>query len=143
MMRDHTGLLSISLRVSVLLSVVGAVTLASGCTGTKGNAAHGKELYVQCQACHKPNENYVGPKHCGVIGRPAGSVPGFDYSEGMKAAGLTWDEANLDQFLTSPVAFVNGTKMGFAGFDNPNDRADVIAWLRKMNDDPSLCPKKN
>jgi len=128
---------------SVLLSVLSAATLVSGCSGAKGNAAHGKELYVQCQTCHKPAENYVGPKHCGVIGRPAASVPGFDYSEGMRASGITWDETTLDQFLTSPVAFVNGTKMGFAGFDNPSDRADVIAWLRKMNNDPNICRKKN
>jgi len=132
-----------TLRGGLLLSVVAATTLVSGCGGVKGNMAHGKELYAQCQACHKPAENFVGPMHCGVIGRPAASVPGFDYSEGMKASGLTWDETTLDQFLTSPVAFVNGTKMGFAGFDNPSDRADVIAWLRKMNDDPRICPKKS
>lgn len=132
-----------TLRGGLLLSMFAAATLVSGCGGAKGNAAHGRELYTQCQACHKPAENFVGPKHCGLIGRPAASVPGYDYSEGMKASGLTWDESTLDQFLTSPVAFVNGTKMGFAGFDNPSDRADVIAWLRKMNDDPTICPKKS
>jgi cytochrome c len=117
------------------------VTALSGC-GTRGDAVHGKQLYVQCQTCHRLSENFVGPRHCGVIGRPAGSVPGFDYSEGMKASGVTWDTKSIDQFLTSPVAYINGTKMGFAGFENPKDRADVIAYLEQANNDPTLCPKK-
>lgn len=106
-----------------------------------GNATHGKELYAQCQACHKLTENYVGPHHCGLIGRAAGSVPDFEYSEAMKASGLTWTPQTLNEFLTSPIAYVSGTKMGFAGFESPSDRADVIAWLVQANADPALCPK--
>ena len=128
---------------TLLLAPVVLLTLGlAACGGLKGDATHGKELYAQCQACHKLAENYVGPMHCGLIGRPAASVPGFEYSEGMKAAGLTWDEATIDQFLTSPVAFVNGTKMGFAGFESPQDRSDVIAYLKQANSDPALCPRK-
>jgi cytochrome c len=80
--------------------------------------------------------------HCGVIGRPAGTAPGFDYSEAMKASGIVWDPQKLDEFLTSPIAYVSGTKMGFAGFDNPADRADVIAYIVQANQDPAVCPKK-
>ncbi len=127
------------MRISVLATLAVLVTALSGC-GASGDAVHGKQLYVQCQACHKLSENFVGPMHCGLIGRPAGSVPGFDYSEGMKASGVTWDTRSIDQFLTS--AYVNGTKMGFAGFESPNDRADVIAYLKQTNNDPTLCPKK-
>ncbi len=110
--------------------------------GPKGNAIHGKELYTQCMACHKQQENFTGPRHCGLIGRPAGTVPGFDYSEAMKASGITWDAQKLDEFLTSPIAYVSGTKMGFAGFENPTDRADVITYIVQFNGDPAVCPKK-
>lgn len=127
-------------RVGLLVSAALLTTLAA-CTRSGGDLANGKKIYAVCQGCHKPTENYVGPKHCGLIGRAAASVPDFDYSEGMRASGLTWDAKTLDQFLTSPVAFVNGTKMGFAGLESPTDRADVIAYIRSMNDDPAICPK--
>ncbi len=70
------------------------------------------------RACHKLTENFVGPHHCGLIGRTAGSVPDFEYSEAMKASGITWTPKTLDEFLTSPIAYVSGTKMGFAGFES-------------------------
>lgn len=127
-----------------------ACLLVAACSGKSGggetavvagNATHGKELYTQCQACHKLTENFVGPHHCGLIGRAAGSVPDFEYSEAMKASGITWTPKTLDEFLTSPIAYVSGTKMGFAGFDSAGDRADVIAWLAQVNADPAACPK--
>lgn len=124
-----------------LVAIAGGLLV--GCGSSHGNVVHGKELYTQCQACHKLQENYVGPHHCGLFGRKAGTVPGFDYSEGMKASGIVWSAQTLDQFLTSPIAFVNGTKMGFAGFDSANDRADVIAFLEQANKDPALCPNKS
>lgn len=109
--------------------------------GPKGDALHGKELYTQCAGCHKLQENSIGPMHCGVIGRAAGTVPGFDYSEAMKTSGIVWDATKLDEFLTSPIAYVMGTKMGFAGFSNPTDRADVIAYIQQANSDPAICPQ--
>jgi len=116
--------------------------LLAGCGGSapKGDVAHGKELYTQCQACHKLTENFTGPMHCGVIGRPAGTVAGFDYSEAMKASGITWDAQKLDEFLTSPIAYVSGTKMGFAGLEVASDRADVIAYVVQFNADMGVCP---
>ena len=134
------------------LAVMIACTLAcvlAGCSGKSGeevtaiagNAVHGKELYVQCTGCHMLTENFTGPHHCGLIGRMAGSVPNFDYSEAMKASAITWSPKTLNEFLTSPIAYVNGTKMGFAGFDSANDRADVIAYLVEANSDPAVCPK--
>ncbi len=127
--------------VTCLLAACSGKSDGNEIAAVRGNAAHGKELYTQCQACHKLAENFVGPHHCGVIGRAAGSVPDFEYSEAMKAAGVTWTPKTLDEFLTSPIAYVSGTKMGFAGFDSASDRADVIAWLVQANADPAVCPK--
>jgi len=136
-----------SLKIVVVAVACVLVTACSGKAGggdaaaVAGNAAHGKELYAQCQACHKLTENFVGPHHCGLIGRAAGSVPDFEYSEAMKASGITWTPKTLDEFLTSPIAYVSGTKMGFAGFDSASDRADLITWLVQANADPAVCPK--
>jgi cytochrome c len=131
-----------SMKNKLALLAIAYLLILSACSSSpNGDVAHGKELYTQCQACHKPQENYLGPMHCGVIGRKAGSVAGFDYSEAMKASGLVWTTDNLDKFLTSPISFVDGTKMGFAGFPEARDRADVIAYLQQANNDPAVCPR--
>ena len=96
-----------------------------------GDADHGKELYAECKGCHALNVPRVGPPHCGVIGRPAGSVEGYHYSDVMKRAGFVWDDAHLDAFLNSPISYLNGTNMGFAGYFDPQDRADIIAYLKQ------------
>jgi cytochrome c len=116
---------------------------ACGSGAPKGNAERGKGLYAQCAGCHELGKNSVGPMHCHVLGRASGSVANYEYSEAMKTSGLVWDEKTLDEFLTAPFAYVTGTKMGFAGFANPTDRADVIAYLREAGSDSSACPPSN
>ena len=76
--------------VACLLSACGGGSGGASGTLAKGDPVHGKELYQQCAGCHQLQNNSVGPHHCGVVGRPAGSVPDFDYSEAMKASGITW-----------------------------------------------------
>ncbi len=100
--------------------------------------AKGEKVFKKCKACHQIGEgasNRTGPILTGVVGRPAASVEGFKYSKGMKemaGEGLIWDEANLDQFLTKPKAFVKKTKMGFAGLKKEGDRAAIIAYLKSV-----------
>jgi cytochrome c len=97
---------------------------------------HGKAIYAQrCMACHSIDFNGVGPKHRGVVGRPAASITGYSYSAALAASGLVWTEANLDKWLSDPEALVPGQKMGFKVTD-PNDRADVIAFLKTQALDP-------
>lgn len=96
-----------------------------------GDATRGKALYQGCNACHSIDDNDIGPKHRGVVGRPAGSVPDYNYSSALKSSGLTWDPATLDRWLTNPSALVPGTKMFFR-LDSPQDRADVIAYLQQL-----------
>ncbi|MBX3674404.1 MAG: c-type cytochrome [Burkholderiales bacterium] len=95
-----------------------------------GNAVRGEALYERCFACHSLETDRAGPRHCGLLGRRAGSVPGFDYSPAMRAAGIVWSAETLDRFLAAPTAVVPGTSMGYAGIASAQERADLIAYLR-------------
>jgi cytochrome c len=96
------------------------------------DAAHGKMLYQGCQACHSIDDNDLGPRHRGVVGRRAGSIQDYSYSAALKNSGLTWDEATLDRWLTNPSALVPGTKMFFR-IDDAQARADIVAYLKQLN----------
>jgi len=109
---------------------VAASACANAAGAPAGDAKRGAEIYTRCAACHALEYNRTGPKHCGVVGRKAGTVPGFDYSPAMRSAKLTWDEKTLDRFLADPLKTVPGTTMTYAGIANPQERADVIAYLR-------------
>lgn len=122
------------------LLVVASALMASGPTFAQstaasglpaGDPAHGKSLYQGCESCHSINENDVGPKHRGVVGRKAGSVSDYAYSPALKNSGLTWDEASLNRWLINPSAMVPGTKMFFK-IDDPQSRADIIAYLKQQ-----------
>lgn len=96
------------------------------------DAAHGEEIYnSRCIACHSPDANRVGPKHRGVVGRTAGTVPDFNYSKAVKSSGVVWSEETLDKWLTNPQAFIPGQRMNFKVTD-PADRADLIAYLKTL-----------
>jgi cytochrome c len=111
-------------------SIAGAAPPAAD-TALHGDPVHGQTLYQGCQACHSIDENDLGPKHRGVVGRRAGSVADYAYSPALKGSGLTWDEAALDRWLTNPSDLVPGTKMFFK-IDDPQARADIIAYLKEL-----------
>ena len=96
-----------------------------------GNAAAGKAAFVQCRTCHVTGAgvNRIGPSLHAVIGRKAGTVPGFAYSPANAASGIVWTRENLFEFLEKPQSVVPKTKMIFAGMPNAQKRADVIAYL--------------
>ena len=93
-----------------------------------GDPTHGKSLYQVCMGCHSLDEDDVGPRHRGVVGRVAGTVPGYAYSPALKNSHIVWDRDTLDRWLTNPQGLVPGAKMFFA-MPNAQDRADVIAYL--------------
>ena len=100
----------------------------------RGDPARGEKIYDRCMACHSLDRDRTGPRHEGVVGRRVASVPGFNYSPAMKkagAAGMVWDEATLDKFLENPTKFIPGTRMTYAGIKNAQERADLIAFLKK------------
>ncbi len=108
-----------------------AVAFGSGAAWAEGDAEEGKKVFKKCKVCHSfdPGKKKIGPHLKGVIGRKSGAVEGFKYSKAMAAADITWDEANLDEFLTKPKAFIKKTKMSFAGLKKEEQRADLIAYL--------------
>lgn len=123
-----------------------ALPLALAACGSKepgGDATRGGELYAkECAACHSLSASTAdAPLHCGLMGRKAGTVPGFPYSEAMRSSGLVWDEKTIDEFITAPYIFLPGTIMGFPGFSQAADRADVIAYLKQVSSDPGQCQK--
>jgi cytochrome c len=134
--RDHENPVAASDRAAkrARSSVAAALALAlaspAPAAGLPGDATHGEQLYQACTDCHSLDQNDVGPRHRGVYGRKAGSLPDYNYSDALKSSGLVWSEDTLGKWLTDPQALVPGTKMYFH-FDNPQDRADVIAYLRE------------
>lgn len=115
----------IAATAALLAAGPGAATAAD-------SGADGARLFNQCRACHtlEPGKTLIGPSLHRVIGRKAGSLEGFSYSQAMRQTGVVWDEATLDAFLGDPRGFVPGTKMAFPGLKRAADRAAVIAYLK-------------
>ena len=109
--------------------------------GAAPDAVRGAQLYTRCLACHAPAFDRVGPHHCGLFGRPAGSVPGFEYSPAMKKSRIVWNDKTIDRFLTRPLKMVPGSTMTYDGVADPKDRADLIAYLKRVNETPE-CRKE-
>jgi cytochrome c len=88
-----------------------------------------------CRECHSfaKDDNRLGPSLYGVVGRKAGTVANFAYSDSIKGSGITWDEATLDKWITNPNALIPGNNMGtiFGGVADPAERAKIIAFLKQ------------
>ncbi len=103
----------------------------------------GRKVAKKCTSCHDLSDkkrNKVGPALWGVVGRAKASVEGYSYSTAFKGLEGDWTYADLDAFLTKPKAFVPGTKMSFAGIKKPEDRANLLAYLRTIGDEPAPLP---
>ena len=113
-------------------------------TGQHGpRLAHQHFEVLRGHAVGEGAKNKVGPVLNGVIGRTAGTLPGFTYSDAMIAAGqsgVVWTDEELNIYLTNPKELVPGTKMSFAGLKKPEDRAALLAWLRTQADTPAALP---
>lgn len=102
------------------------------------DVAKGEKIFNKCHACHKKEkgQNSVGPSLYDVVGRKVAVEPGYSYSDAMKNHGGVWSLARMEKFLGDPRKVVPGTKMGFAGLKDPQDRVDVIAYLNQNGDKP-------
>ncbi|WP_298426836.1 cytochrome c family protein [Rhodoblastus sp.] len=122
------------------LSAAAALALASSTAFAAGDPAAGEKVFMKCKACHQigPNaKNVVGPELNGLNGRKAGTAEGYSYSDAMKNAGFTWDEANFLAYIEAPKTKVPGNKMPFAGLPNDADRANVWAYISQFKADGS------
>ena len=100
-----------------------------------GDVKAGEKVFRKCKSCHYVDQekNKTGPHLVNIIGRAAGSVDGFKYSNAMKESGLTWDEATLAEFLKKPKTYIKGTKMAFSGLRKDKEIDDLIAYLKAPN----------
>lgn len=118
--------------MKVTLTAGAAVLIAMNCGGaaTAADAAHGKELFLTCVACHNETDDAIGPNLRGVYGRKSASREDFRYSGPMQRANLTWDAATLRAYLIDPQAKVKGNRMPFGGVGSPSDADDLVAYLQ-------------
>ena len=93
---------------------------------------HGKILFQACAACHSDRPDALGPSLKGVIGRKSAELEDFRYSNPMKRANLVWDDENLRAFISDPQAKVRGNRMPYGGLTDPEDVADIIAYLKTL-----------
>jgi cytochrome c len=125
-----------AIALTILTATLGfAATAGAQTPGSK----RGELLFLQCRACHSltaDQEGKIGPPLQGVVGRKAASVPGFAYSKALTASGLVWDDATLERWITQPSAVVPGTSMVFAGIAKPEDRAQLLAYVKRATAAP-------
>lgn len=110
----------------------------------KANAEAGQDVFKRCMQCHTPQKggpNLVGPNLWGVIGREVGKHAGFPYSEAMKTHGGAWTWDQLAAYVHDPKAAVPGNKMAFPGIKDNQQLADLLAYLRKLGDNPPALPQ--
>jgi cytochrome c len=105
---------------------VAALALALPAGAQSGGAALSE---ARCAGCHSIDQHRIGPRHRGLVGRRAGTEPGFDYSPALRASGVTWTPQQLDRWLQNPGALVPGTRMGFR-LASAQERQAIIAYLQ-------------
>ncbi len=115
------------------LLVLVAALAASMAQAAPPDPRLGQAVYARCAACHSLQFDRTGPRHCGLFGRRAGSVPGFEYSAAMKRSTIVWNATTLERFLAAPTKAVPGTSMTYAGVPDPAERAALIAYLKAAN----------
>lgn len=117
---------------AALAGVMGARLILGAGTTEAQDAAAGEAVYKKCAICHQVGEEAktrVGPVLNGIVGAPAGQAEGFRYSPAMAESGIVWDEENLTAYLADPRGFLPRNKMAFPGLRDPEEIADVIAYL--------------
>jgi cytochrome c len=110
----------------------------------KADAKKGEQYAKVCQTCHNLEKGAgpkIGPPLWGVAGRPIASIPGFSYSDSLKAVGGNWTWEALNVMVSNPKMEASGTKMAFPGEKDPQRRADILAYLQTLSDSPAPFPK--
>lgn len=127
------------MRRSLIVVSMTVMAWAPAQANNLGDPANGQVVFEKCSACHQVGaeaRNRIGPQLNDLFGRSAGAVDGFRYSAGFKAAaddGLLWENSTLDQFVADPKSVIARNRMRFAGLKDPQDRLDVLAYLRQFS----------
>jgi cytochrome c len=122
------------MKIRIILAALGLMGLSTA--SYSQDAEKGAIVFKKCMVCHTIEEEAtkkLGPSLRGIVGRKAATVEGYKYSDAMLAKGaegVVWDEATLTAYLPDPRKFVPGTKMAFPGLKNPEEVADIIAFLK-------------
>ena len=130
----HAG----SLTDGTTMYVPPTALVTAAVTPDNGDVENGRRVFHKCQACHslEPGRTLIGPSLAKLIGRHAGSLDAFNYSDAMKHAGIVWDTATLDAYLADPAKVVPGNRMPFPGLKSETDRHDVVAFLAAVSGGP-------
>jgi cytochrome c len=124
--------------VAVAISILAHVSAWAA----DGNSSRGANLFQNCVACHslEPNKNMTGPSLAGLWNRKAGAVESFSrYSPSLASSGIVWDDKTLDEWLANPQHVVPGNTMTFPGIRDPQQRADLLAFLKKATEPGSTA----
>lgn len=137
----------ISNRINVIIALCFLTVFAGSSAIAQADPDEGAKVFRKCFSCHMigPNAfNRTGPQLNDLFGRPAASVEGFTYSENMKRAaigGLIWNAEMLDTYIENPKSLISRTNMRFKGIKDPEDRANLLAFLRRFSDNPANIPE--
>ena len=116
---------------SIALAAGAMLVAALAASGAKVDPAAGRTAFgKRCTGCHALDHEKTGPRLAGVVGRKAGAVPAFPYSDALKKSGVVWSEAVLDKWLTDPDSVIPDSDMTFR-LDNAGERAAIIAFLKE------------
>jgi len=123
------------LRIACFIPIAAALCGTASAQQPKVDEEAELQFNGHCRECHSfdKGDNRLGPTLYGVVGRKAGTVPGFAYSNSVKDSGIVWDEATLDKWITNPGAVIPDNNMAalFGGIDDPSIRAKIIAFLKQ------------
>jgi len=118
---------------SIITALVAAAAITMGHSLARADDPGEKVFKKYCTTCHtvEAGKTKIGPSLAGVVGRKAGTIPGYAYTDANKNSGIVWDEAKLDQYLINPKAVIPGTKMIFTGIKQDDERKALIDYLKQ------------
>ena len=130
------SLLGNAVRRAAVAAFAAAAAMSAAQAHAEGDPAQGAKVFqTNCSICHKAAKGagaLIGPNLYAVVGRTAGTTPGFSYSDGMKHAGFAWSEDQLVTFVGAPSKLIRGTRMTFAGLKKPGDAEAVVTYLKTL-----------
>ena len=137
-MGSNRGIERLMRRLVFGAAMVAAISTVTTTAAPAADVDNGKTIWNKCRACHQVGENaknLVGPVLNGLIGRKAGTIEGYNYSEANKNSGIVWDDATFREYIKNPKTKIPNTKMVFVGLSDEKDIEDLLAFLKQFAPD--------